>query len=136
MKTIFENVIKKGGYDLAAILAKIDTYHIEGKLSDAERDELYALARVKPEANYDLKAEIEHLWAAVKALQNNSTPSDDAYADSGTVAVSEWRQPTGAHDAYMVGDRMLYTDGKVYKSLIDNNVWSPDVYPAGWEAEE
>ena len=45
MKSIFENVIKKGGYDLTALLAKIDTYHIEGKLTDSERDELYRKIR-------------------------------------------------------------------------------------------
>ena len=124
MKTIFENVIKKGGYDLTAMLAKVDAYHIEGKLTDAEREELYALARTDPNAQYDLKAEIEHLWSAVRELQNGEKPSDE---------IKEWMQPTGAHDAYMIGDKVIYTDGNIYKSLIDNNVWSPDVYPNGWE---
>lgn len=128
MKTIFENVIKKGGYDLAAMIAKIDAYHIEGKLTDEERDELYALARTAPEAQYDLKAEIERLWAAVKALQGGDT--SDEGAESETVA--EWKQPTGVQDSYMMGAKVLY-NGKVYKSLIAYNVWSPDVYPAGWE---
>lgn len=136
MKTIFENVIKKGGYDLTALLAKIDAYHIEGKITDAERDELYALARTAPQAQYDLKVEIEHLWAAVRALQGGNTPSEDNGGSAGSDAVAAWKQPTGAHDAYMVGDKMLYTDGKVYKSLLDNNVWSPDVYPNGWAEEE
>lgn len=43
-----------------------------------------------------------------------------------------WKQPTGAHDAYNIGDIVEY-NGKLYKSLIDGNVYSPDVYPAGWE---
>lgn len=45
-----------------------------------------------------------------------------------------WQQPTGAHDAYNVGDRVLYPDasGKVYESTIDGNVWPPDAYPQGW----
>lgn len=45
-----------------------------------------------------------------------------------------WQQPTGAHDAYDTGDRVLYPDaeGKVYESTIDGNVWSPDAYPQGW----
>ena len=124
MKTIFENVIKKGGYDLTALLSKVDAYHIEGKLTDTEREELYALARTAPEAQYDYKSEIERLWAAVRELQNGENPSDE---------VKEWKQPTGAHDAYMIGDKVIYTDGNIYKSLIDNNVWSPDVYPNGWE---
>ena len=46
-----------------------------------------------------------------------------------------WRQPTGAQDAYNKGDRVHYpdADGPVYESTIDNNVWSPEAYPAGWE---
>lgn len=46
-----------------------------------------------------------------------------------------WRQPTGAQDAYMTGDKVHYpdADGPVYRSTIDNNVWSPEAYPAGWE---
>lgn len=43
-----------------------------------------------------------------------------------------WVQPTGAHDAYNKGDRVLY-NGKVYESLIDANVWSPSAYPQGWK---
>lgn len=44
-----------------------------------------------------------------------------------------WRQPTGAQDAYRIGDKVHYpdADGPVYVSVVDNNVWAPDVY--GWE---
>ena len=46
-----------------------------------------------------------------------------------------WKQPTGAQDAYMTGDKVWYPekDTTVYVSLIDNNTWSPEAYPAGWE---
>lgn len=46
-----------------------------------------------------------------------------------------WRQPTGAQDAYMTGDKVHYpdADGPVYESLIDSNIWSPDAYPQGWK---
>lgn len=46
-----------------------------------------------------------------------------------------WSQPAGSHDAYGKGDRVHYP-GKtdpIFESLIDNNIWSPDAYPAGWE---
>ena len=43
-----------------------------------------------------------------------------------------WTQPTGAHDAYNKGDIVSYND-KLYRSLINGNVYSPDAYPAGWE---
>ena len=46
---------------------------------------------------------------------------------------AEWTQPQGAHDAYMKGDKVSYK-GKKYESTIDNNVWSPEAYPAGWKA--
>ena len=49
-----------------------------------------------------------------------------------TPTVPEFVQPTGAHDAYKTGDRVLY-NGQVYESLMDGNVWSPDAYPAGWQ---
>ena len=43
-----------------------------------------------------------------------------------------WSKPTGAHDAYSIGDIVDY-NGTLYKSLIDGNVYSPEEYPAGWE---
>lgn len=45
-----------------------------------------------------------------------------------------WKQPTGAQDAYNIGDRVWYPDrgDKVYESLIDANVFSPTDYPQGW----
>ena len=43
-----------------------------------------------------------------------------------------WSQPTGSHDAYNTGDVVDY-NGKLYKSLIDGNVYSPEAYPQGWE---
>lgn len=46
-----------------------------------------------------------------------------------------WRQPTGAQDAYMEGDKVHYPDleGYVYVSTVDANVWKPGEY--GWEVE-
>lgn len=45
--------------------------------------------------------------------------------------VPEFVQPTGAHDAYHTGDKVMF-EGAVYTSSIDNNTWSPSAYPAGW----
>ena len=52
-------------------------------------------------------------------------------AEPGTIPV--WRQPTGAQDAYMTGDKVRYPDenGDVWISTIDYNVYEPGVY--GWE---
>ena len=44
-----------------------------------------------------------------------------------------WRQPTGAQDAYMTGDKVHYPtiSDPVYVSTMDYNTYAPDVY--GWE---
>ena len=42
----------------------------------------------------------------------------------------EWVQPTGAHDAYNIGDKVSY-NGKHYICTADANVYAPGVY--GWE---
>lgn len=48
--------------------------------------------------------------------------------------ILDWEQPS-ADNAYMKGDKVKY-NGKVYESLIDNNVWAPDAYPEGWKEIE
>ena len=48
--------------------------------------------------------------------------------------IPDWVQPDSTN-AYMTGDKVRY-NGAVYRSLIDNNVWWPDAYPAGWEIVE
>ena len=47
-------------------------------------------------------------------------------------SVPEWVQPEST-EGYMIGDHVIY-EGIEYESLIDNNVWSPVDYPAGWTA--
>ena len=45
--------------------------------------------------------------------------------------IPDWVQPDSTN-AYMIGDKVKY-EGVVYVSLIDNNIWSPVDYPAGWQ---
>lgn len=48
--------------------------------------------------------------------------------------VPEWEQPDSTNP-YMKGDKVMY-NGVTYESLIDNNTWSPESYPAGWKVIE
>ena len=48
--------------------------------------------------------------------------------------VPEWEQP-GANNGYSIGDKVSF-EGHIYQSLINNNVWSPSAYPAGWQLIE
>lgn len=43
--------------------------------------------------------------------------------------IPEWKQPTGAQDAYMTGDKVRHNE-KIWQSDVDNNIWEPGVY--GW----
>lgn len=60
----------------------------------------------------------ENLWT----MESGGEPAPDC---------PTWVQPTGAHDAYNIGDCVTF-EGNLYESAIDANVWSPTVHPAGW----
>ncbi len=62
-----------------------------------------------------------------EAPKEEETPAEDT--------IPEFVQPTGAHDAYAKGDKVRF-GGKVYESNMDNNVYSPADYPAGWTLVE
>ena len=64
--------------------------------------------------------------------QPDKTPALYKLIGSNDDGYLEWKQPLGAHDAYGIGDIVEY-NGKLYKSLINGNVWSPDAYADGWE---
>lgn len=53
---------------------------------------------------------------------------------AGEVVVSVFVQPTGAHDAYAIGDQVYFPTeaDSIYESLISANTYSPTAYPAGW----
>ena len=126
MRTIFEQVISRGDYDLTAMLQNIDRYHIEGNLTDEDRESLYALAREGAQPVYDYAAEIEAIWAAIRELQGQAQDPEEW---------PEFVQPTGAHDAYGVGAQVTY-NGQRYRCKLANCVWSPDAYPDAWELVE
>lgn len=84
--------------------------------------ELYRVAQTHP-----AQAQYEPGAAGTESLYTHITMTPEG--------IEVWHQPTGAHDAYSKGDRVLYPDesGSVYESLIDGNTWPPDAYPAGWQ---
>ena len=63
------------------------------------------------------------LWARVLAGQGDEVPV--------------WEQPDSTNP-YMTGDKVHYpdADGPIYESVIDNNIWSPEAYPQGWQLVE
>lgn len=131
MKKLFENVIARGGYDLGVMLKKIDGYHIEGKLTDAEKDELYEKARAGADvqASVDVLAKLEELEARVRALEEGGASGGGETGDTVAAYVpGKW---------YYAGDRVTFEGKKYVCSAPDKVVcvWSPGEYPAYWEVE-
>lgn len=78
-----------------------------------------------------------------KVLQNHtsqegwtptSAPSLFAKVLTSEGEILDWEQPSSTNP-YMKGDKVKF-NGKIYESLIDNNVWSPEAYPQGWKEVE
>lgn len=114
-------------------------------LEDADAlDCIELFAQWAPDVAYALNERIRYqdqLYKCVQAhtSQENWTPDQTPalwtpVAEPGEIPV--WRQPTGAQDAYNTGDKVHYptAEDPVYVSIVDNNVWPPDVY--GWELEQ
>lgn len=41
--------------------------------------------------------------------------------------------PFGTSGLYMIDECCVWTNGSIYKSIIDNNAYDPEAYPDGWE---
>lgn len=96
----------------------------------------------KTDAEYDLDVRIRYDGKLYKCVQAHT--SQTAWIPPETPAlwtevarpgeIPVWKQPTGAQDAYRIGDKVHYPDkdGQTYICIIDYNTYAPDVY--GWEA--
>lgn len=139
----FQTLINAGGYDLADITERIKTMYVMGELTEDEMKQLLEQAQTnaKPDESYATLAD------RVKAIEEWETTIEERLskleADSPTEPGEpeepgdewpEYKQPTGAHDAYRVGDKITY-NGKHYTCMLDGLVWPPDIYPQGWQEE-
>lgn len=88
---------------------------------------------------YAVNDRVQHNGTLYKCIQAHTSQSD--WMPSATPALwktvsvdeyPEWVQPTGAHDAYNIGDKVTY-NGQRYVCTSNANVYAPDVY--GWELE-
>ena len=141
MYKIVKSVIEGKRYELKDMLTKIDTFWVQGSITEEEHNELVALARENalPENSYAgmqermdaMHKELEALKVRVKALEN--TTEDET--EETTEDYPEYVAPTGAHDAYHAGDKVTY-NGEKYICVAPEGVavvWNPDVMPSYWQ---
>ena len=133
----FTRAIKSAPHDLDKHLTRINTYHIDGALTDGEREELITLARQLAQPQLELAAEVQQLGAAVGELRKDfaAIKAGGGVQDGvDELDVPEYTQPTGAHDAYYAG-AVVRWQGNVYECVAPEGVacvWSPEVMPGYW----
>lgn len=141
MYEIIENVIKEGRYELSDILKKIDTKWFQGELTDEEKTELVKLAQeqAKPEDSYaPLQEQIELAFREIAGLKDRVTKLEtgsEPLPQPEQEEYPEYKQPTGAHDAYHKDDKVTF-NGERYICIAPEGVavvWDPVTYPAYWK---
>lgn len=139
----FRTIINAGGYDLDDLTQRIKTLYAMGELAEEEMNQLLEQAQTdaKPDDSYaplaDRVKAIEEWETTIEErlskLESGSSTDPGETEEPGD-KWPEYKQPTGAHDAYRVGDKITY-NGKHYTCVLDGCVWSPDTYPQGWQEE-
>lgn len=139
-------------FSLLSIKAKEDSLNKIGRLvANQVVDDVVALEisefydEWKPNQKYEVGRYLRYKEVLYKVLQPHT--SQDSWTPDVTASlyakvlidptgetIPEWVQPDSTN-AYMTGDKVRY-NGVVYESTIDNNIWSPEAYPAGWKVVE
>ena len=140
MYEIIKSVIESKDYELKDILYKINKMWIESAITESEKTELDELARenAKAENSYaPLQDQIENIYselANIKSRLDNleNGQEGEETEPSKTDEYPEYIQPTGAHDAYNTGDKIIY-NGKKYICKMNGCVWNPGTCPDAWE---
>ena len=147
MYEIIKNVILASRFELNDILKKIDTLWVQSDLSDEQKNELIELARTKanPELSYaPLQKQIDELFTTVNGINallddivNRVTKLEgqEPEPQPEPEEYPEYKQPTGAHDAYHKDDKVTF-NGERYICIAPEGVavvWDPVTYPAYWK---
>ena len=96
----------------------------------------YSLGDVRVYENIPYKCVQAHDSTGNDAWNPPATPALwMQYHGTSVESARPWLAPTGAHDMYKAGEYMIWTDGSVYKCLIDT-VYSPTDYSQAWTKVE
>ena len=106
----------------------------EAMLAEVARREAEAEARAVVVAAVEGYAALRgvSVLAAWRALVPEGVQVPDEPEPEPIPDAPEYKQPTGAHDAYQAGDRVTF-QGRVYEAVINAVVWSPLAYPQAWK---
>ena len=129
---------------LLELARKLRPYIEKAALSLSDEDALEAVnlfANWQPNKAYIKDERVNYEGILYKCLQAHT--SQDGWTPTAAPSlwakvlipdanvIPEWEQPDSTNP-YMIGDKVLF-EGQVYESVIDNNIWSPAAFPAGWK---
>ena len=129
---------------LVELAQKLRPYIEKAAISLSDEDALEAVALFenwKPNERYEVDRRVNYEGILYRCLQAHT--SQEAWTPTAAPSlwakvlipspdvIPDWEQPDSTNP-YMKGDKVRF-EGQVYESLIDNNIWSPAAYPAGWK---
>lgn len=85
------------------------------------------------------EGQVYKVWQAHDSTGNESWNPRDAVSlfdichTKDPAKAKPYQAPSGSRGLYQNGECMIWTDGKVYVSGIDNNAYTPESYAAGWK---
>lgn len=89
------------------------------------------------EKRFTYNGDLYKVIGAKHTSQSDWTPDTavSLYSKTTPPGIISVFSPRTPENAYMIGDKVYYPteNDNIYESLIDNNVWSPTEYPAGWK---
>ena len=114
------------------------------RVDELSEEELFEMIDLYPnytiDTNYSVGDIFKYEGKLYKVIQAHTSQEDWLPNDLPALylnllpenVIPEWVQPTGSHDSYKLGDKVIY-EGEVWISIVDNNTWKPGEY--GWEKE-
>lgn len=95
----------------------------------------YAVGDVRAESGVPYKCVQAHDSTANPGWMPSAVPALwMQYHGTSRETARAYVAPTGAHDMYLAGEWMIYTDGVLYECLSDT-AYSPTDYAAAWKAD-
>lgn len=114
----------------------------EGYVPNYPEDGKRDFTKVPVGSPYKYDGQVYKLWQQHDANGNPDWTPDKAVSlwdichTTDPVAAKPYMEPQGSRGLYQKDECMIWTDGTVQRSKIDNNAYTPETYPDGWEQVE
>lgn len=138
-----EELRERGKADAAALAAKAVEGSADGTVLIDQEDTIHTwrqrdYSQVPVGTPYKWQGQVYKLWQQHDATQQPTWSPDQAVSlwdvchTTDPAKAKPYTAPQGSRGLYNNGEVCL-VDGHVWRSIMDNNAWTPSGYPQGWE---